>query len=341
MKPTVSVIVPVYNCEKYIDKCINSILNQTFKDFELILINDGSLDKSPEICNFYKQKDKRVRVIHKKNEGVSSARNIGIDIANGEYITFVDSDDYLNDTFLETSISIMKNHKVDLYMSGLVMESYNNGKISRVDKYAGKSNIYNVRSLLENLHIDYPLICICGPWCKLFKKEILEKYNIKFNTNMSLGEDTDFNLNYLEHCKKIYFCENSDYHYVRNNEESLFTRYNEDSYDIHVLVYDKMRTLYYEYKCSKDSCERFEDMYVDLLIGCIHNEFRNSDKNTPKKRKDLINRVANNKFIKEYKCNKIKNNLKKHILVSLLKNKIIFIVNLLFNIWYLGKKEYE
>ena len=100
MNPKISIIVPVYNVEQYLSKCIDSILNQTFKDFELILINDGSTDKSGDICDFYKQKDKRIKVIHKNNEGVAKTRNVGIANANAEYIGFIDSDDWIeNDMY--------------------------------------------------------------------------------------------------------------------------------------------------------------------------------------------------------------------------------------------------
>ena len=118
--PEISIIVPVYNCEKYIEKCINSILNQTFKDLELILIDDGSSDKSGEICEEFKQKDSRVKVIHEKNSGVSIARNVGINIAKGKFIGFVDSDDYLSSDMYEFLYENLKNSSADISVCGIM-----------------------------------------------------------------------------------------------------------------------------------------------------------------------------------------------------------------------------
>ena len=118
--PEISVIVPVYNCEKYIGKCIESILNQTFKDLELILIDDGSADESGKICDEYKIQDKRVKVIHEKNSGVSIARNVGINVAKGKYIGFVDSDDYLAPDMYESLYeNLMKSH-ADVAICGIM-----------------------------------------------------------------------------------------------------------------------------------------------------------------------------------------------------------------------------
>ena len=112
MMNLISVIVPVYNVEPYLRQCIDSILNQTYTDFELILVDDGSTDRCPEICDKYKEKDDRVRVLHKTNGGLSDARNHGIDIANGDYITFIDSDDMVSKDYLEVLIQSLKSKMI-------------------------------------------------------------------------------------------------------------------------------------------------------------------------------------------------------------------------------------
>lgn len=330
--PKVSVIVPVYNAQKHIGRCIDSILNQTFREFEIIIINDGSKDKSSIICDNYARQYDNITVIHKENEGVSIARNIGISIAKGQYITFVDSDDYIDNTFLEYSVNKMDND-IDLYISGLVMETFNGEDIIKKDEYLGKNYEYSVKKLLENLNIDYPLICICGPWCKIYRKSILEEYNIKFNEELSLGEDTSFNIDYLSKCNKIYFSNEYFYHYRRENENSLFSRYNKDNYEVHKMVYDKMRLLYNQVNCCNESMNRFEKMYIDLLIGCIHYEFRHDSK----RKKEVIKNIKNNKFIKAYKFKSDKTNFKQNILILLLKTKSTFIINLIFKLKYMKR----
>ena len=119
---SITVIVPIYNVEKYLKRCIESILNQTFKDFELLLLNDGSTDSSGKICDIYASKDNRIVVRHKKNQGVSTTRNLGIDIAKGEYITFIDSDDWIEKDYLEKMYSKIKEMNVPLLITGYIEE---------------------------------------------------------------------------------------------------------------------------------------------------------------------------------------------------------------------------
>ena len=117
--PTVSVIVPVYNVEKYIHRCVDSILGQTFSDLELIRVDDGSPDNCPSICDEYAAKDNRVRVIHQENRGLSAARNAGLDVMAGEFVSFVDSDDWLEDSFLEVMLKHIWNEESDIAMCGV------------------------------------------------------------------------------------------------------------------------------------------------------------------------------------------------------------------------------
>ena len=152
--PKISVIVPVYNTEKYLRQCIDSILAQTFTDFELLLINDGSTDGSGAICDEYAQKDSRVRVFHQENGGVSSARNVGLDNARGEWITFCDSDDTIDESFLETMIEDC-NQNIDLIVSTM-------NKSGKIDSE------YYVERLLRR---EYPPQL----WGKLYRRKILDK----------------------------------------------------------------------------------------------------------------------------------------------------------------------
>lgn len=186
----VSIIVPVYNSQKYLNKCIESLVNQTYKNIEVFLIDDGSSDESPQICDKWANIDNRINVIHQKNGGVSSARNCGLQHAKGYYISFVDSDDYLpensikvlldnitdNDDLISGSYIIKKIKKKNLSNPDLIV--YPNEKFTRFDEY-DKTNWGN-----------------CG---KLYKSSIIKENNILFNTKLSFGEDHIFNLNYVKH----------------------------------------------------------------------------------------------------------------------------------------------
>ena len=326
----ISVIVPIHNSEKYMVKCIDSILSQTYTDFELILIDDGSSDNSPKICDEYAVQDNRIVVIHKKNGGVSSARNNGIIIAKGEFITFVDSDDYIEKDFLLNAIEGIK--ETDMYLSGITMEYFEDNKIVNSVTYSQiKSENMTIKELLENLEVTYPQICICGPCCKLYKSKIIKSNNILFDEKLNLGEDTLFNLQYYKNIKNVYFDMKTFYHYRRINGESLFSSFHPDTYEKHVKVYDTMRELIKDKNCSDESIKKFENLYTSLLIGCIHHVFKFSKEK--KDRIEIINKVVNNNYVK---LSDTSENIKNRFITSCVKKKRKKILFLVFSLRYLN-----
>ena len=295
--PEISVIVPVFNSEKYLNACIDSILSQTFTDFELILVNDGSKDNSGAICNEYSAKDGRVKVIHKENGGVSSARNVGIEKASGRYITFVDSDDIIESDFLLSAITKIGNN--GLYLCGMKMESATASDERYIREYGiCISGEFTIGELFERIEIEFPQICICGPCCKLFITKILKEKNIRFDENLSIGEDTYFNLEYLKHIDTVYFDSGLYYIYMRYNADSLFSKYKPDIYEVHEKIYDKMRGVIASVT-NKTYLENFEKMYAELLMGTIHHVY--SHTSNKEERKKILNKVTNNSYIKSTK----------------------------------------
>ena len=178
----ISIIVPVYNTEKYLDRCIQSILSQTYTDFELLLINDGSTDSSGAICDKYAEQDSRVRVFHKENGGVSSARNVGLDNAKGEWVTFCDSDDWVENCWLDTFVDNSEN-------TDLVVQGFNNVGLYNLYEFPLTSFSGDVK---EALHLLFENKVVGYTFIKLFKRKFLEKYNIKFNETIKFREDEDF-----------------------------------------------------------------------------------------------------------------------------------------------------
>ena len=188
-RPTISIIVPVFNTKKYLAQCVDSILNNTFKDFECILIDDGSTDGSSELCDEYKAKDSRVIVVHKKNAGGSAARNDGLRIASGNYITFIDSDDYVSDNYFQSLIDNVTSNKTDAVMAkeiGVYFDSA--GSISKTVDFT-KENIREY--VCEDSYIRF---CKSKGFCdlatKLFKRELIS--NIWLDENLGWGEDFVF-----------------------------------------------------------------------------------------------------------------------------------------------------
>lgn len=208
--PTISIIVPVYNTEKYLHRCIDSILNQTYADFELLLINDGSKDNSGVICDEYEAKDSRVKVFHKLNEGASSARNLGIDNANGEYISFVDSDDYVLPYFLETFVECMNGS--DLCMLGILPD------YSFFSGYQIKKSSLDYRgTVMDALFLLYECDMFGSLANKIFKKSIIQDNGLRLNVSFTFKEDEEFLLRFLLYAKTISATEKPCYVYFVPN----------------------------------------------------------------------------------------------------------------------------
>lgn len=194
LRPIISVIVPVYNTEKFIDRCIDSLLGQSFENFELIMVNDGSRDSSGVICKKYALKDKRIRVVDKKNEGVSAARNTGLDSANGDWIVFVDSDDYVERGYIESLFKTVQKGKMKFGMTGLTKISVDGTVIYSPDTI--KKYTLDRDACIEML-FSYSNGYWGYVWGKIYNRQILRKHNIKFRNNIYFNEDRLFCLEYL------------------------------------------------------------------------------------------------------------------------------------------------
>lgn len=207
----VSIIVPVYQVENYIRQCVDSILAQTFTDFELILVDDGSKDQSGQICDAYAGMDERVKVIHQKNSGVAAARNNGIACANGSYMCFVDADDWIEDTMIANCISRIKEIDADILRHGHTMELWKGEKCVNEEKknapnFAKALTHNQIAKEMENFWQN----CSNYVWNYFFKKETIGQ--IRF-PEIKISEDHIFVLEVLENCEKICFLSENSYHY--------------------------------------------------------------------------------------------------------------------------------
>lgn len=217
--PVISVIVPVYKVEQYLARCVDSILSQTFKDFEVLLIDDGSPDKSGEICDQYAAKDSRVKVYHKENEGVSSARNYGINKAEGVWLFFSDADDYLPNNSFDVLINFAYDN-VDCVMAGYSVFT-EKGEVV-VSKPKDRHNLLSVADALNEMFhpTDFPYQGYL--WCKLFKHEIVSKNELKFNESIYYNEDRLFIVQFL--CKSnniISYTTKPVYYYIERGTGAM------------------------------------------------------------------------------------------------------------------------
>ncbi len=210
--PLVSIIVPVYNAEKTLDRCVSSILNQEYRDFELLLLDDGSTDGSGSICDAYAGKDPRVRVFHKANSGVSDTRNQGIAQARGEYLQFSDSDDWFTPEATKFLVQAITEHDCDMVIADFYRVSG--------ERVSQKGNIEE-EGVLEQA--DFALKMMQRPadfyygvlWNKLYKRSIIEEHHLRMDTSVSWCEDFMFNLEYVRHARRIYALRIPVYYYVK------------------------------------------------------------------------------------------------------------------------------
>lgn len=212
-QPVISVIVPVYKVEAYLDRCIVSILNSTFKDFELILVDDGSPDKCPQICDEWAIKDNRIKVIHQENMGLSGARNTGIKIALGEYITFIDSDDWITDDMLENLLVLIKKYNSDIAMCNMIRAK----DIKEVIKNSKNSvAIYSQKDFLDIMFRVKGNRCVHYACGKLYKKTVLRKED-HFPVGL-LNEDVEGMFKSVLNAKRIVETDKVGYYYFYNED---------------------------------------------------------------------------------------------------------------------------
>ena len=213
----ISVIVPIYNAEQYLHRCIDSILAQSYTDFELLLIDDGSKDDSGAICDAYAAKDSRVRVFHKENGGVSSARNLGLDHAQGEYVTFCDADDYVAPDWLAAYRKAMAEN-VDLAIQGYYSIEGENTIEKSLQPNQG-TGVEVKRQLITSLFSQEVYYYL---WVKLFRRDLIETHHIRFDEQSILGEDTQFISKYLEFAVSFKCIDSLGYYYILPSQKKIY-----------------------------------------------------------------------------------------------------------------------
>lgn len=248
----VSIIVPVYNVENVLHYCVDSILNQTFKDFELILIDDGSTDKSGEICDKYALNNSNIVVKHIENQGVSKARNTGIELAKGEYICFIDSDDFVEKNYLERMINTKEKYSdYDNVWCGMqTVDGYDNYTVLQKVVFSDDAPLTTSSNKeIMTLHEKW---LDAGPVCKLYNRKVIVNNKLQFPEDISLGEDLIFNFEYLDCTNgKILVLNDPLYNYAQINDYSLGSKYYEDMFEIYKRINSVMYNSIVKWDCDE------------------------------------------------------------------------------------------
>lgn len=311
-----SIIIPVYKTEKYIRECVDSVLREAPENSEIILVDDGSPDNSPKICDEYALKNKRVKVIHKENGGLSDARNVGISVAEGKKIFFIDSDDFVPNGYFSKMLA---------YDSDLIIGNYSaffEDGTPNITGYVHLEKYNEVSDYLKDFHYYFATLFNFA-WGKIYRKDIIIDNELRFSKNVSMVEDVLFNIEYYKHCKTIQIVSDAMLCY-RQLQGSLSRVYSPKVFDWYVLSYKHIEILLKEYKSfTKENEVHLYSHFVSNAIECIVGFWKQ-----PKKAKlEKYKEICNNEFLINALPYAIAKRSNKRILTAL-KNKSIKRLNI-------------
>ena len=274
----ISIIVPVYNVEQYLKRAIDSFLNQSFKDYEIILVNDGSIDRSKEICEEYTDNDERVKLINQENLGAHNARNNALKVAKGRYVCFFDSDDYIEPNMLEDLYDLACKYDSDLVISGFNINTYYSEDEYIVNKYIpytkNGETIYNYNNKLsfrQDAYHNFDKNMFYPPWNKMYKLSYLRDNDIEFP--ITYRDDFPFVLKVIRDIENVTITKNTFYNFIRKRKDSETQKYVKNLYEKREEEQAFMIELYEHWGLidDKDSYEMIARRYIDRLIECIVN----------------------------------------------------------------------
>ena len=302
MDELISIIIPVYNVQKYIHRCVDSIINQTYKNLEIILVDDGSPDSCSSICDDYVKQDTRVKVIHKKNEGLGFARNAGLDCASGKYVTFIDGDDYIGIEHIETMYKNIKESATDTCMAGHT-KVYKDKQIEHANVCAGKVFKEKVEEHIlprmcgADVHgNDYIEMSVC---MVLLSNEIIQNNHLRFVSEREyVSEDLVFDFEYYPLSKGVCILDLTDYYYC-DNEGSLTTKYRADRFESQIKLYklliDKSKKLGIEKLCKV----RLQNTVIAIARYSIKLEYKFASENGKNVANENVHKICEDATLRE------------------------------------------
>ncbi len=293
----ISIIVPIYKVEKYLDKCVNSIINQTYRDLEIILVDDGSPDNCPKMCDAFAEHDSRIKVVHKQNGGLMSARQAGLREATGEYIGFVDGDDWIEPDMYMLFYNAVRDYQPDMIVSEFYSDMGNELFKSRQNlskPYFTKDEMINEiypNMLFRPPYYNFGINPCC--WSKLYKKELLESCLYSIPTEIKIGEDTAFTYPCLIKAKSMAYINKACYHYIDSRDGSMTSSYDADMENTILIPFEILKN---SFEKSGYNFSNSLDYYLFYLIEfIIRNEAAVSNK---KSKKEIV------KTLRKFTCNK-------------------------------------
>ena len=343
----ISVIIPVYNTEQYLPRCIDSVLASAYQEFEILLVNDGSTDHSPDICRQYAEKDSRIRLIDQKNQGVSAARNRGIDASTGDWIVFLDSDDRISPDFLRM-VAQEEYQELDFLLFDFIRSAQGTlsaGHPPETIRYTADT----MQQLIRRILVPQPLTPdgstdFRTPCARAYKRSVLNRYSIRFSPDLSIGEDLLFNLEYQLRAASAAYLSSPVYFYDIHMGSSS-RRYHPGLQTNHASLQRFIKT-------ALENCGMFsaleDDFYSyaleNLSYVLIRDIFSPLNPKTCLKKRRLCSEMRKNEIYRQaMKYNRKSGILPRRILVFFFRIRCYFITGLISRIsyWYLGRKEFS
>jgi len=270
-KPLISVIAPVFGVEKYIPRAVESLQAQTYENWELFLVDDGSKDNSGKVCDEYAKKDNRIKVIHKENGGAPSARNVAIKQATGKYMFFMDPDDWAESKMLEDLVTTAEEHNSQLVVCGFYIDTY----YTDTDKYQQEQSVpthyFNSRQeFREYAYKMFDASLLYAPWNKLVRADYIKENNLIFPN--TFWDDLPWNLSVVRNVERVSVIDKKYYHFIRQRQESEGAKYRDNLYQKREEEQDWMEELFTYWNIDTDETKEFlSRRYVERAIGCIEN----------------------------------------------------------------------
>jgi glycosyltransferase involved in cell wall biosynthesis len=269
--PIISIIMPVFDVEKYLPRAIESIIKQTYRDFEFLIVDDGSLDNGGSICDAYQAKDDRIKVFHKKNDGAANARNHVMDIAKGKYLYFMDSDDWAEENMLKDMLNLAESNQVQLVVTGYYIDTYYSENHHSTDEMKCSSKVYaSQREFRKDAYRMFDRNLLYTPWNKLYSADFIREGNFRFKK--TLWDDFVFNLELLYDIERVCVSSNMYYHFIRARATSESEKYSKELYEKREDEHRNLVKLYAHWGVADEkSIEFISRRYVERLIGCMVN----------------------------------------------------------------------
>lgn len=285
----VSVVIPIYKVEQYLDRCVESIINQSYSNLQIILVDDGSPDNCPQMCEEWAEKDSRIEVFHKENAGLGLARNSGMDLAKGEYVTFVDSDDYIALNTIERLCGLAKENNSDVCYYGCVdvVDGEENVKQPPEKLHFRGEEVQREfgMSLIGNLPEDGKSIFAGASACYAFyKTSFLREHNIRFNSEKEkyISEDLMFNVNVCAHAKILDILPESLYYYIIRKSDSLRSTYRPERFEMMKIMYQALLEKGISFGDKKEAQLRASKYFLQAAITCVKMELLTTKSNREK-----------------------------------------------------------